>query len=243
MGPDAPLVWLLTGTGFVSSLISATFGIGGGPLILVVLGLTLPVSAMVPLHSALALGLLVARQWHFRRHVAWDIVRAFVPGAFIGVLMGARLYVALPEEFIAVAVSLLILATVWFPPVRWRPSVSHPFFYVGVIHAFLSTLFSFGGLMQSLMIRTRLDRMQIIGTMSVALAVMTLIKTVSYATFGFDYRPYAWIITGAVLASFPGAALGKKLARRFREDRFRLAFRLLMTFLALRLMYKAWTLI
>lgn len=241
MGPDNPLVWLLAGIGFLSSLISATFGIGGGPLILVVLGLTLPVSAMVPLHSALALGLLLARLWHFRRHIDWYIVRVFVPGALIGVLLGARVYVAMPPQYIAAAVSLLIMGTVWFPAVRWRPFLPHPFFFVGVIHAFLSTLFSFGGLLQPLMIRTRLDRMQIIGTLSMALGVMTVIKTVSYAAYGFDYRPYAWIIAGAVLASFPGARAGKALARRFDEDRFRLAFRLVMTFLALRLMYKALT--
>lgn len=237
------LVLLFALVTFFSSIVSATFGLGGGFIILAVLGIVLPVSAMVPLHSVLALGLLASRFWYFREHVSWDIVRSFVPGALIGVVIGARIYVALPEAFIAATVSLLILATVWFPRIHWRPSFPHPFFYVGIAHAFLSTLFSFGALMQPLMIRTRLNRMQVIGTLGAALFVMTFMKTVSYAVFGFDYRPYLGIIIAGVLASIPGAAVGKRLARRFREDQFRLAFSLLMTLLALRLLYRAWTLI
>lgn len=237
------LVLLFALVTFCSSIISATFGLGGGFLILAVLGIVLPVAAMVPLHSVLALGLLTSRFWYFREYVSWDIVRSFVPGAVIGVVIGARIYVALPEAVIASTVSMLMLVTVWFPHIQWRPSFRHPFFYVGIVHAFLSTLFSFGALMQPLMVRTRLNRMQIIGTLAAALFVMTLIKTLSYAAFGFDYQPYAWIIIAGVLASFPGAAVGKRLARRFREEQFRLAFRVLMTLLALRLLYRAWTLI
>lgn len=238
-----PHVWLFALVTFFSSVVSATFGLGGGLIILAVLGIVLPVSAMVPLHSILALGLLASRFWYFREHIDWVIVRAFIPGALIGVILGARTYVSLPESFIAATVSVLMLAAVWFPRVNWRPSFRHPFFYVGILHAFLSTLFSFGALMQPLMIRTRLNRMQIIGTLAAALFVMTFMKTVSYAAFGFDYRPYTWIIVAGVLASIPGAAVGKRLAHGFREDRFRSAFRLVMTLLALRLLYKAVTLI
>jgi uncharacterized membrane protein YfcA len=238
-----PFVWLLALVTFFSSIVSATFGLGGGLIILAVLGIVLPVSAMVPLHSILALGLLTSRFWYFREHVDWSITRSFIPGAFIGVVCGAATYVTLPEAFIAATVSILILTAIWFPRVNWRPSFAHPFFYVGIAHAFLSTLFSFGALMQPLMIRTRLNRMQIIGTLAAALTVMTCMKTVGYAAFGFDYRPYTWLIVAGMLASVPGAAAGKYLARWFREEQFRTAFRIVMTLLALRLLYKAWTLI
>jgi len=237
-----PLVLLFALVAFFSSVVSATFGLGGGFIILAVLGIVLPVSAMVPLHSILALGLLSSRFWYFREHVSWEVVRSFVPGAIIGVVIGARVYVALPEVLIAGTVSFLILTAVWFPHVRWRPSFPYPFFYVGIVHALLSTLFSFGALLPPLLIRARLNRMQIIGTLAAALSVMTFMKTIGYAVFGFDYRPYLGIILGGLFASIPGAAVGKRLAHRFNEDQFRLAFRLLMTLLALRLLYRAWTL-
>lgn len=218
MGLTDPIVWLLALVSLISSIVSATFGLGGGFIILAVLGLTLPVNAMVPLHSALALGLLVSRSWYYRHDISWDIVRSFLPGAVIGVLIGARLYVELPEVLIAAMVSILMLVALWFPSVNWRPSFAHPFFYVGIIHSLLSTLFSFGGVFQPLMIRTRLNKFQIIGTIAFALLVMMIMKIAGYIAFGFDYRPYITIIIVVILASFPGAAIVKCIVSRFNES-------------------------
>lgn len=235
-------VWLFALVTFFSSIISATFGFGGGLIILAVLGIMFPVSAMVPLHSILAVGLTLSRFWYFRSHVSWAIVKSFVPGSLIGVIIGARTYVTLPEVFIAWTMSILILAVVWFPKINWRFSVPHPFFYVGIIHALLSTLFSFGALLFPLIMRTRLNHMQIIGTLAAAMLMLTLMKTVGYAAFGFDYRSFKWLIIAGILTSIPGAAIGKFLAGRFRDDQFRRVFKLIMTLLVLPLLYKAWML-
>lgn len=234
--------WLLVLTSFVASAISGAFAIGGGFLMLAVVAAVLPVAAVVPLHSVLMLGTAIGRSVYFRPFVRWEIVRPFVLGCLIGAPLGARIYLSLPEVVIALVLGLFMLGAVWMPPVPWRIPLQHPFFAVGIVHSCLSAMFSFGGIMQPLMMRTGLDKMQIIATLAVALLFMNLAKIAGYVAFGFDFAPYLLLIGAALLAGVAGARVGKHVAERVSEARFRLVFRIMMTALALQLLYRAWTL-
>ncbi len=235
-----PLAWLIIIGSFAASAISAAFAVGGGFLMLAIVTSVVPISAAVPMHSATLLGTSVGRSLFFFNYADWSIVRPFIIGALVGALLGAGIYVNLPEFVIAGVIGCMILATVWAPAIHWRPSFSHPFFYVGVVHAFLSSLFSFGGLMQPLMLRTKLLKMQITGTLAISLLVMNVFKLAGYYSFGFDFRPYLPVIIAAIAAGIPGALLGKHLANSVPEEKFRMIFKIIMTAFALRLLYRAW---
>jgi uncharacterized membrane protein YfcA len=201
---------------------------------------SLPIPAVVPMHSALMLGTSLGRSFFFWKYVHWGITIPFVLGCLIGAPAGTRVYVTLPEAVIALVVGAFMLAAVWFPPVRWRLRIRHPFFLVGILHSFLSALFSFGGVMQPLMMRTRLDRMQVVATLAVSLLAMNVFKVGGYAAFGFDFRPYALLIATALLAGVAGSALGRRMIERVPEARFRWVFKVLLSVLALQLFYRAW---
>jgi len=140
-------------------------------------------------------------------------------------------------------VATLMLLAVWTPEIRFRREIPHPFFLVGLIHSFLSALFSFGGLFQPVMVRTRLNRLQITATLAAGLMCMNAFKITGYVTFGFDFRPYLPVMALAILAAFPGARLGKSLLHRISERQFLLAFRIIITVFAVRLLYRAWLLL
>lgn len=76
-----------------------------------------------------------------------------------------------------------------------------------------------------------------IATTAGCLSGMSVFKITGYAWFGFDYRPYLVLIVVAVLASLCGTWLGKRLGESFPEEQFRLAYRILITITALRLLY------
>lgn len=242
LSPADPVFWLFVAASFIAAAVSGAFAIGGGFLMLAVCAGFLPIQAVVPMHSALMLGTSLGRSLFFWKHVHWGIAVPFMLGCLIGAPAGTRIYVDLPELVIAVVVGSFMLAALWCPPLPWRPRLRHPFFVVGVVHSFLSALFSFGGVMQPLMLRTSLDRMQVVATLAVSLLVMNLFKLGGYAAFGFDFRPYLALIGAALLAGVAGSALGRSIVQRLPEERFRLAFRLIMTLLALQLFYRAWTL-
>lgn len=240
LSPADPIFWLVVLSSFIAAAISGAFAIGGGFLMMGVCAAFLPIAAVVPLHSALMLGTSLGRSFFFWRYVQWGIVVPFILGCLFGAPAGARIYVDLPEAVVALVVGVFMLAAVWFPPVTWRPQLRHPFFVVGIIHSFLSALFSFGGVMQPLMLRLRMDRMQIVATLAVSLLGMNLFKLGSYAAFGFDFRPYGPLIGASLLAGVAGSGLGRRMLERLPEERFRLAFKLIMTLLAVQLLYRAW---
>jgi len=238
-----PLAWAIIFGSFLSTAVSSAFGVGGGFVMLAILSAILPISAMVPVQSVMMVGLSLSRSWYFRGDIHWPIVVPFVGGAFIGAFSGTWLYVDLPEFLIAVAVATLMLLAVWTPEIRFRREIPHPFFLVGLIHSFLSALFSFGGLFQPVMVRTRLNRLQITATLAAGLMCMNAFKITGYVTFGFDFRPYLPVMALAILAAFPGARLGKSLLHRISERQFLLAFRIIITVFAVRLLYRAWLLL
>ena len=243
MHPADPVFWLIVASSFLASAISGAFAIGGGFLMLAVVAAFLPIAAVVPMHSALMLGTSIGRSIFFRRHIHWPIAAPFMIGCMIGAPAGTRIYVDLPEIVVAVVVGVFMLAALWVPPLQWRPNIRHPFFFVGVAHSFLSSLFSFGGLMQPLMMRTALDKLQVIATLAVSLLAMNLFKLAGYAAFGFDFRPYLTLIVVAVLAGVAGARVGKQIVQRIPEEKFRVVFKIIMTALALQLFYRAWSLV
>ena len=237
-----PAAILIVLGSFLSSYVSSALAVGGGFIMLAILSGIMPITVAIPLHSWTMLGLSLGRFWYFRKEIVWRIVAPFLLGALIGASMGGRVYFDLSEFLLSLVVGLLILVAVWMPKVEWGARIPTPFFWVGIVHAFLSTLFSYGGLFQPLMIRAALSRLQIVGTLAAGLLLMNVLKLSAYSYYGFDYGPYLYVILGAILAAIPGAYLGKRTLHRISEEKFRLIFRIIMTCFALRLLYRAWML-
>ena len=233
---DATFAIIVVGS-LVAALFNAAFSAGGALIILAVTSAVLPMQAVVPIHSTLLIGSTVTRVMFFRRHIDWPMVRAFLVGSVIGAFLGARIYIELADAVIAVAIGIVMLVAIWLPQVAWRPKLRHPWLLVGFLHTLLSTLFAYGALLHAVILHTKLDRRQIVGTMAGCLGGMSVFKITGYAYYGFDYSPYYAMIAAAILVSFAGTAAGKMVVDRLSEERFRLVYRVLITVSALRLLY------
>ncbi len=206
-------------------------------IVLAITSAVLPVSAIVPIHSTLLMGSTASRVVVFREHIRWHIAGPFLIGSVIAVAIASRLYVELPERVIAIAIGALMLIAIWLPAVSWRPRIAHPWGVVGFVHSFLSTLFAYGALLHAVILHAGLRRREVVATMGAALTGMGIFKITGYAVNGFDYRPYLVVILLSVLSAFVGTWVGKFLIDRISERTFRIAFRLLVTVTALRLVY------
>ena len=221
----------------LAALFNAAFSAGGALIILAITSSVLPIHAVVPIHSTLLIGSTITRVIFFRDYIDWSIVRGFLIGSAIGALLGARIYVELPDAVIAVAIALVMLIAIWLPQVSWRPQLRHPWLLVGFLHTLLSTLFAYGALLHAIVLHTGLERRQIVATLGGCLGGMSVFKISGYALYGFDYSPYFAMIAAAILVSFIGTAAGKMVVDRLSEERFRLVYRVLITVTALRLLY------
>ena len=216
---------------------NAVFSAGGALIILAITSTVLPIQAIVPIHSTLLIGSTATRVLFFWEHIDWRIAGPFLVGSLFGALIGARVYIELPEALIAAAISVLMLVALWLPKVTWRPRIRHPWIIVGFIHTLISTMFAYGALLHSVILHTNLKRQQVVGTMAGGLTGMGIFKIAGYVFYGFDYSPYLVTIAAAVGVSFLGTAVGKMLGSRLSEDKFRLIYRVLITITALRLLY------
>jgi len=222
---------------FLAAVSNAAFSSGGAMIVLAVTTTVLPVSAVVPIHSTLLIGSTLSRAVVFRQHVDWRIAGPFLAGSIVAVAIGARIYFELPDSMIGVAIATVMLVAIWLPGISWRPRLRHPWAVVGFVHSLLSTLFAYGALLHAVILRTGLQRREIVGTMAVALTGMSLFKISGYALNGFEYRPFALVILLSVLAAFLGTWVGKRINDRVSESLFRFVFRALVTVTALRLLY------
>jgi len=233
---DAVFVVLVTAS-FLASVANAAFSAGGALIVLAITSTVLPIQAIVPIHSTLLIGSTATRVLFFWEHIDWKIAGPFLVGSLFGAFIGARVYVELPEAFVATAISLLMLVALWLPRVTWRPRVRHPWAIVGFIHTLVSTMFAYGALLHSVILHTNLKRRQVVGTMAGGLTGMGVFKIAGYVMVGFNYTPYLVTIAAAIAVSFLGTAVGKQLGDRLSEDKFRLIYRVLITITALRLLY------
>lgn len=231
---DTVFVILVAGS-FLASIANAAFSAGGALIILAVTSSVLPITAVVPIHSTLLIGSTTTRVLLFRKHIEWQIAAPFLVASLFGAMLGSRLYFELPDRAIAITIALLMLVAIWLPGVKWRPRIRHPWLIVGFAHSLLSTLFAYGAILQSIILHTGLNRRQIVGTVGGCLTGMAVFKITGYALNGFDYRPFLWTIVAAIAVSFVGTWIGKQLVDRLSERAFRVAFRVLITLTAVRL--------
>ena len=227
---------------FVASFVNAAFATGGIYILLASSSSVLPLTAAVPLQSAFALSSLIARIGFFWKHIDWSIVVAFMLGALIGVSLGIRVFVKLDEALISLLLGVVLLILIWMPTLKLKVPLKHPFFLVGGIHSFIGTIFGIGAFLQPAMLRTNLVKAQITGTLAACLATMDLMKISGYVSFGFRYEDYISHIILATIAGFFGTWAGKRVTHRISETTFRLVFRWLITLVALRMLYRGWTL-
>ena len=233
---DVTVLAIVLGS-FFAAVSNAAFSSGGAMIVLAVTSTVLPVTAVVPIHSTLLIGSTASRAIVFREHVDWRVAGPFLVGSLVAVAIASRLYFALPEKMIAIAIAIVMIVAIWLPAISWRPKLRHPWVIVGFVHSFLSTLFAYGALLHAVILHTKLSRRQIVGTMAVALTGMSVFKITGYALNGFDYRPYFLTIALAVLAAFAGTWVGKAIIDRISETTFRFVFRALVTLTAIRLLY------
>ena len=239
---DTALVVITLGS-FAAAFVNAAFATGGVYIMLLASVSVLPISAAVPLQSVFAAGSLLARMHLFWHHIDWRIVRVFVVGCLVGVYFGTRNFIALPDATISILLGIVLLILIWLPKGAIRLPIKQPFFFVGTVHSFLGAMFGVGGVLQPFLLRTELMKLQITGTLAACLLTLDVMKATGYVSFGFSYFDYVPHIIGATVAGFIGTWIGKRVTHHVSEALFRRVFRLLVSVVALRLIYKGWALV
>ncbi|GHA44758.1 hypothetical protein GCM10008927_07040 [Amylibacter ulvae] len=234
---DWTLVIITIGS-FIAAFVNAAFATGGIYVLLIVSFAVLPISAAIPLQSTFSVGSLAARILFFWQHIHWRLVVLVVLGGIIGVAIGAHVFVALNEAVIAALLGVVLLVVTWAPFHNVKIPIKHPFFYLGTIHAFIATLFGVGGFLQPAILRSKLSKLEITGTLAAMMLGLDILKMVGFSAVGFSFVEYVPHIILATIAGFAGTWVGRGVTHRISETLFRAVFKGFVTLFAMRLLYK-----
>lgn len=230
-----PVAITLTALSFLASFITVAFGIGGGAVMLAVMAVLLPAAAIIPVHGLVQLGSNAGRLSIMLGHVQRAIVPAFVLGALIGVTVGGSMVVQLPAGAIQLGVGGFILWSVFFkPPGFMRNSAG----VTGALSSFLTMFFGGTGPFVATFVKAQgLDRMGHVATHAALMTIQHLLKILVFGFLGFAFAQWIGFVAVLVVAGFAGTVVGRHVLTRIDEKRFVLFLNIVLTLLALRLIW------
>ncbi len=240
-----PDVSPLAGIGLVAlslftSALTAAAGIGGGLVLLSVMASFLPPVIVIPIHGVVQLGSNAGRAVLLRRHIDRGILVPFALGSLLGIVLGAKLFVALPTHALESILGLFILACVWLPKLKASRIANRAFVLVGVVGSFV-TMFvgATGPFVASFITPDRLERHAVVATHATCMSVQHTLKVAAFGFLGFAFLPWVPLLAAIIAAGFLGTMLGRRLLDRLPHHIFARAFKIILTVLALRLLYAA----
>jgi uncharacterized membrane protein YfcA len=233
---------LLIGVSFIGSALAGALGLGGGALVLAVMALFFPPAVLIPLHGVVQLGSNLGRAVLMARQVLVRIVPVFLAGTVIGALVGAKSVVSLPVHLLQTIVGLFILYAAWGEKFRLKAGKpSQPkFFIVGGLAAFATMFVGATGPLIAPFVRSACsDRLQVVATHAALMTLQHGFKIIAFGLLGFAFWPYVPFLVAMLAAGFVGTVVGREVLDRMPEKTFRICFNVLLTLLAIRLLWVA----
>jgi uncharacterized membrane protein YfcA len=231
----ADILYLLLMTSFVASMLTASVGIGGGTLVLAVLVITVPITAVVPMHSVVQLGSNTGRTVMMRPHVSSTLFWRLLVGAVLGTLLAAPFSAFwLNEVQLTLLLAAFTLLVTWLPlpAVKTQSLKNHTVFGTGIsfIGVFVSAT---GPLVAAYMRHQTSGKQELVATMAATISTMNLFRVFLFSGLGFFWTEWLIPLLLMIAAGFGGTLIGLQLLGRLPEQLFQALLKLLLTVLAL----------
>jgi uncharacterized membrane protein YfcA len=236
------LAWAiaLIAASFITAAISAAFGIGGGIAMLAVLLAVLPPAVVLPIHGVVQAGSNAGRVVTLRRSVQGSMLAWFTAGTIAGVIAASLVLIALPTATLQIILGVFILWTVWGPKLSARAISDRAFLLVGAVASFC-TMFvgATGPMVAAFWDVKRMGKLGVVATHSACMVVQHTVKVVAFGALGFAFADWLPMIVAMLVAGQFGTQAGARILTALPERVFQVAFKLILTGLALRLLWSA----
>lgn len=223
---------------FFTSLGTAVLGLGGGLILIACMPGLVPPVAIIPVHSVAQLASNFSRAAFDLQSIRWEYGLSFFAGSLIGGALAAQLAVQISLDYIPLFIAAFILFNVWGKGIRISKRIKGEFFTIGFIQTSLGMLVGATGPMgHATLIRKQIEKDQLVVTSALFMTITHAIKIVLFLFLGFSFAQYWMLCLGMVTAVIAGSYLGTHMRRRVPERHFRLVLKVLLTVLALRMIY------
>lgn len=229
----------LTVLSFFAAAFGVVAGLGGGVFLLAAMANVFPPAVLIPLHGTVLFGSNVSRAIIMRREVIARLIPAFVAGAIAGGIVGGHVVVALPTAALQIVLAVFIIYVCWAPAPPAAKAGSHTRFSVLGFAAMLLGMFigSSGSLIAPFTAAACPDRRQFVATHALLMSVVHGMKIAIFGLLGFAVAAYLPLMAAMIATAFLGNLFGRQVLNRLPERAFRLIFQIVLTALAIRLLY------
>ncbi|MFA5679149.1 MAG: TSUP family transporter [Pseudomonas sp.] len=225
----------------VTSAITASLGIGGGVLLLAIMAIVIPPAAIIPMHGMVQLGSNLSRASMTLRHINLHLILWFAPGALLGAWLGSLFLIELPLAIVQLSIAGFILLLCWGPPIPAIATGAVGTLIAAALTTFISLFVGATGPLVAAFVKQQQqgERFSTVATFATAMCLQHAPKAIIYGAAGFVFAEWLGLILLMVAAGALGTWLGLRLLRRLSDRRFTLIFNILLTLLALRLVWQA----
>lgn len=243
--PDALSGWqviFLVCIAALTSFMTASVGVGGGVLLLAVLSLVIPASAIIPVHGLVQFGSNANRSLMLWRHIDWVTIGWFFPGAMLGAGLAAIFLIELPLQLLQVAIAGFIFYLCWGPRLPKRVLGNQGTFLAAWATTFLSHFVGATGPLVAAFIKQKHEKRQVsVACFAAAMTLQHGPKAIVYGIAGFVFKEWLLLIVLMIISGAIGTKLGLLQLNRLTDTRFTLLFNVVLTLLAIRLIWQAFT--
>lgn len=224
----------------LTSMITASLGAGGGVLLLVLMAGWLPPAAIIPVHGMIQLGSNAGRSLLTWRHIDWKVIAAFAPGVLAGAAAGAWLLVALPPWLWRLTIALFVLYLCWGPPLPKGALGRGGVFLASTATTFISLFVgATGPLVAGFIKQIHRDRFRTVSTFATAMTLQHAPKALVFGAAGFTFAHWLPFLLAMIACGFAGTWIGLHLLKNLSNRWFNRIFNLVLSVLALRLIWQA----
>ena len=223
-----------------TAFIGAVTATAGGLLLLGILALVFPPAVLIPVHTVVQLGDNASRVVMLRRYILRGTLLPFFLGAAAGAAAGAQIFVTLPTAVLQGFLGAFIILFTWMPRFARTGSTRNRFAVVGFAATFLGIFVSAtGSIVAPFVASASPERRNHVATFSALMLIVHLCKIVAFGLLGMALADYLPLMAAMIATATLGNWLGGRILNRMPERAFRQVFRVLMTLLALRLLWRA----
>lgn len=226
---------LLVVASFFTSALTAAFGVGGGVAMLALMGLFVPVLALIPVHGAVQLGSNTGRAWRQRAYVRRDILMPFLVGSLAGAVAGAFFVVQLPDALLKIILGGFVIAVTW-ARIPGFDRLTHVGLAIGSAVTALASMFlgATGPLLSAFFAQLMPDdRKALVATHAAGMTVQHFLKVVVFGFAGFAFANWLPLVTAMIASGYLGTVYGSAWLEKLPEETFRRWFKIGITLLAL----------
>lgn len=228
----------LTILSFFTSAFGVVAGLGGGVMLLAVMATIVPPTVLIPLHGTVLFGTNVGRAVIMRQHFLKKLLPVFFVGAVVGAFIGGQIVVTLPTATLQLILGTFIIYVCWAPKIAARTYSHTKFFLLGLVGTLVGMFVgSSGTIIAPYVAAACPDRREYVATHSVFMSLIHGLKVAVFGVLGFAIGAYLPLMITMIAAAFLGSLFGSAVLNRLPEAVFRRIFQVVLTLLALRLLY------